>query len=491
MLGLTARPQLWITLALLAVVACVIGTAAWWLPPGALWVDTADGRALLSAFKAAAAVGLVLGLLLSVVLTRILVRPLGEIGDFASGLSSGDLDRRLRWRFGGPLGRIAADLDRMADELRRRIDEATAEKEQLQAVLGSMVEGVLVVNAAGRIVLGNPRLREMLGVWGEVAGRAPLEVIRHAGVDDALRAAATTSDVVAREIQLGGGEGRSIRLHAVAFPQSGPRLGTVAVFHDMTELRRLEAVRRDFVANVSHELKTPLTAIRGFAETLLSVDLPPEDARKYLGVILRHAERLGNLIDDLLDLSRIESRKLPMKPIEVDVGRTAAAVIGGMELQLRAKSLAVKLVDGDNPPAWADRRAVEQILTNLLDNAAKYSHPGGQIEVQIEPERDHIRIEVRDDGIGIPKEDLPRIFERFYRVEKARSRDLGGTGLGLAIVKHLVQSMGGEIYVESEVGRGSSFAILLPRADRVATSQGRRSFGGSGAGGDQPKRPVM
>ncbi|HKE10290.1 MAG TPA: methyl-accepting chemotaxis protein, partial [Myxococcota bacterium] len=136
MLGLTARPQLWITLALLAVVACVIGTAAWWLPPGALWVDTADGRALLSAFKAAAAVGLVLGLLLSVVLTRILVRPLGEIGDFASGLSSGDLDRRLRWRFGGPLGRIAADLDRMADELRRRIDEATAEKEQLQAVLG-------------------------------------------------------------------------------------------------------------------------------------------------------------------------------------------------------------------------------------------------------------------------------------------------------------------------------------------------------------------
>jgi two-component system phosphate regulon sensor histidine kinase PhoR len=461
--------------ALLGVVACVFGTVVSCLPPGTLTTDTPDGRAVLHALEFGATLGTALALLLSILLTRILVRPLNQIGDFASGLSAGDLDRRLRWRFGGTLGRIAADLDRMADELRRRIDEATAEKEQLQAVLGSMVEGVLVVNAAGRIVLGNPRLREMLGVWGEVAGRAPLEVIRHAGVDDALRAAATTSDVVAREIQLGGGEGRSIRLHAVAFPQSGPRLGTVAVFHDMTELRRLEAVRRDFVANVSHELKTPLTAIRGFAETLLSVDVPLEDARKYLGVILRHAERLGNLIDDLLDLSRIESRKLPMKPIEVEVGRVAAAVIGGMELELRAKSLTVKLVEGGTPPAWADRRAVEQILTNLLDNAAKYSSPGGHIEVQIEAEYDHVRIEVRDDGIGIPKEDLPRIFERFYRVEKARSRDLGGTGLGLAIVKHLVQAMGGEIYVESELGRGSCFSILLPRADRLPSNGGRRS----------------
>jgi two-component system phosphate regulon sensor histidine kinase PhoR len=453
----------------------MFGTAVLWLGPGTLFSDTPDGRMQLHALEVALLLGVGLALLFSVVLARILVRPLDEIGDFASGVAAGDLDRRLRWRFGGPLGRIAADLDRMADELRRRIDDATAEKEQLQAVLGSMVEGVLVVNAAGRIVLANPRLRDMLSVWGDVAGRAPLEVIRHAGVDDALRAAATTSDVVAREIQLGGGEGRSIRLHAVAFPQIGPRLGTVAVFHDMTELRRLEAVRRDFVANVSHELKTPLTAIRGFAETLLSVDVPLEDARKYLGVILRHAERLGNLIDDLLDLSRIESRKLPIKLIEVDVGRVAAAVIAGMELQLHAKSLSVKLVDGDTPPAWADRRAVEQILTNLLDNAAKYTHAGGHIEVQIEPEYDDIRVEVRDDGIGIPREDLPRVFERFYRVEKARSRDLGGTGLGLAIVKHLVQSMGGEIYVESELGRGSCFALLLPRADRPGATAGRRT----------------
>ena len=458
-----------IAVALVALVGATLLAVVALLPDGSLSPDTPEGQALRRALWLAAGVALAAALLASWLLGRLLLPPLDEIGRFATGVSSGDLDRRLRWRIGGPLGRIAAALDRMADELRHRIDQANAEKEQLQAVLGSMVEGVLVVNAAGRIALANPRLREMLGIWGEVAGRAPLEVIRHAGVDDALRDAATTREVVARELQLGPDDTRQVRLHAVAFPQSGPRLGTVAVFHDMTDLRRLEAVRRDFVANVSHELKTPLTAIRGFAETLVAVEVPQDDARKYLAVILRHAERLGNLIDDLLDLSRIESRKLPLKLAEVDVARLAAAVTADIEPQLRAKALAVKVVEGDVVAALADRRAVEQVLTNLLDNASKYTHSGGHIEVHVGSERDHVRVEVRDDGIGIPKEDLPRIFERFYRVDKARSRDLGGTGLGLAIVKHLVQAMGGEIYVESEVGRGSSFVFLLPRADRPAS----------------------
>lgn len=398
-------------------------------------------------------------------LTRRLVHPLRRIERFASEVAAGDLDRRLRWRPGGELGRIAESLDRMADELQRRIDEVTTEKEQLQAVLAGMVEGVLVVHAQGRIVLANPRLREMFAVWGEVAGRTPLEVIRHAGVDDALRDAAATIELVAREIQVGAGEGaRSILVHAAAYPPSGPRLGTVAVFHDVTELRRLESLRRDFVANVSHELKTPLTAIRGFAETLVSTDVSSADLEKYLSVILRHAERLSNLIEDLLELSRIESRKSPLRVGPVDVARVAAGIVAGMEPQLRARALEVKLVSNDAPLALADRGAVEQILTNLLDNAAKYTNPGGHVEVRVGAEGDEVRVEVQDDGMGIPKEDLPRIFERFYRVDKARSRDLGGTGLGLAIVKHLVQAMGGEIFVTSEPGRGSLFRFLLPRA---------------------------
>jgi two-component system phosphate regulon sensor histidine kinase PhoR len=289
-------------------------------------------------------------------------------------------------------------------------------------------------------------------------------------VDDALRAAVDTRELVVREVQIGAGEPRSIRVHAVGFPRSGPRLGTVAVFHDVTELRRLESMRRDFVANVSHELKTPLTAIRGFAETLVSSDVSPEEVGKYLSIILKHAERLGTLIDDLLDLSRIESRKVPLRSTAVDVGRVAAGVVSGMEPQLRARSLSVFVVEGAAPAAWADRRAVEQILTNLLDNAAKYTNPGGRIEVSVRAEGARVRVSVSDDGIGIPREDLPRVFERFYRVDKARSRDLGGTGLGLAIVKHLVQAMDGDITVQSELGKGTTFSFHLPAAELEAAA---------------------
>jgi len=413
------------------------------------------------------------GLVLATVLARVFLGPFDEIGRFAAAVASGDLDRRLRLRR-RPGQDIADALDAMVEAVRARIEEADSEKQQLRAVLGGMVEGVLVVNAAGRIVLANPRLRQMFAAWGEVEGRTPLEVIRHAGVDDALRAAAVTQQLVSVEIQVGGTEERTILVNAVAFPASGERLGTVAVFHDVSDVRRLETMRRDFVANVSHELKTPLTAVRGFAETLLSGGVPPQDVDKYLSVILKHAERLGNLIDDLLELSRIESRKVPLQRAVVDVGRVAAAVTSGMEPLLRSKSLTVKLVEESPGEALADRRAVEQVLTNLLDNAAKYTNAGGHIDVNVRASRDHVRVAVHDDGIGIPDEDLPRIFERFYRVEKARSRDLGGTGLGLSIVKHLVQAMDGDIFVESEVGHGSTFTFTLPRA-----------------GASQPKRPVM
>jgi len=409
--------------------------------------------------------GLAAGFALALALAQLLATPVEEIRRFAEALAAGDLSRRLRWR--RRPGREFADaLDAMAEAVSARIAEANSEKEQLLAVLAGMVEGVLVVGAAGKIVLANPRLRQMFSAWGEVEGRTPLEVIRNAGVDDALRSAAATQELVSVEVQAGGAEERTILVNAVAFPTTGPRLGTVAVFHDVSELRRLESLRSDFVANVSHELKTPLTAVRGFAETLLSGSVPPQDVEKYLGVILKHAERLGSLIDDLLELSRIESRKQPLQFTSVDVGRVAVGVTTGMEPLLRSKALSVKLVEQAEPPAEAraDRRAVEQVLTNLLDNAAKYTNAGGHIEVQVTAAGDRIAVEVRDDGIGIPERDLPRIFERFYRVEKARSRDLGGTGLGLSIVKHLVQAMDGEIFVQSELGRGTTFRFTLPKA---------------------------
>ena len=419
--------------------------------------------------------GLVAGIAAALSIAQLLAAPVDEIRSFARSLAAGDLGRRLRWRR-RPGQETAADLDAMAEAVADRIAAANAEKEQLQAVLAGMVEGVLVVGADGKIALANPRLRQMFSAWGEIEGRAPLEVIRNAGVDAALREAAEKRDLVSVEVPIGSAAERVVLVNAARFPASGPRLGTVAVFHDVSELRRLENLRRDFVANVSHELKTPLTAVRGFAETLLGGGLPSEDVQRYLGIIVKHAERLGNLIDDLLELSRIESRRSPLQRAVVDVVRVAAGVVAGMEPLLRAKALSVALPDPEAQPvnALADRRAVEQVLTNLLDNAAKYTNAGGRIELRVVSANGRVRTEVHDDGIGIPAEDLPRIFERFYRVDKARSRDLGGTGLGLAIVKHLVQSMDGEVFVESEVGRGSTFSFTLPAAPPGGISRNGR-----------------
>jgi two-component system phosphate regulon sensor histidine kinase PhoR len=243
-------------------------------------------------------------------------------------------------------------------------------------------------------------------------------------------------------------------------------MGTVAVFHDVTELRRLESVRRDFVANASHELQTPLTAIRGFAETLVANELSREEVRGQLGVILRNSERLENLIRDMRELSRVESRRVPLQPGEVDVSKLTRALLADMEPRLREHSLEASVSDRGVVAAWADRRAVDQVLSNLLDNALKYTDPGGRINVALEAQPDVVRVSVSDTGIGIPAEHRPRIFERFYRVDTTRSRALGGTGLGLSIVRHLVQAMDGEVYVESEPGQGSAFHFTLPRADR-------------------------
>jgi two-component system phosphate regulon sensor histidine kinase PhoR len=413
------------------------------------------------------ALGLAAALGLAWLLSTRVLRPVRELRDVVGSMAGGNLDQRLAWSSRDELGQIAEAINEMGDQLRRRLREVTAEKEQLQTVLAAMVEGVLVVDREGRVLLANPRLRELFDVWGDVTGRPHWELLRQPEVEAGLRRAAGGDEATVCELATGEPEERILQMHAVRFPASGPHRGTVAVFHDVTDLRRLERLRSDFVANVSHELKTPLTAIRGFAETLLGGELSAEQRVSYLRVILRHADRLGRLIEDILDLSRIEGRKLPVEPAAVDVARVAGTVLRDMTPQLASRSLAWECtVEGDTQ-AWADRRAVEQVLTNLLDNAAKYTEPGGRIAVRVVGREREVCVEVSDTGIGIPEADLPRVFERFYRVDKARSRDLGGTGLGLAIVKHLVQLLGGEVFVESEVGKGSRFSFTLPRSPRA------------------------
>jgi two-component system phosphate regulon sensor histidine kinase PhoR len=320
---------------------------------------------------------------------------------------------------------------------------------------------VLVVDAEERIVLANPRLRELLGTRGEIEGLRPLAAVRNAEVDDALRAALASPAPIHREIELSAPERRVLGVHAASFAIGRAR-GAVAVFHDMTDLRHLETVRRDFVANASHEIKTPLTAIRGFAETLLSSELPPRDAKGYLEIILRHSERLSRLVEDLLELSRLESGKVTLEPEELDLAALAAKLCRELEPRLRERGISVRIRAEGAPHAYADARAVEQILENLLDNALKYSDPGKEIEVCVTGQPPNVRVSVVDQGVGIREADRARIFERFYRVDRARTPELGGTGLGLAIVKHLVQASGGEVFVESLPGVGSTFAFTLP-----------------------------
>jgi two-component system phosphate regulon sensor histidine kinase PhoR len=307
-------------------------------------------------------------------------------------------------------------------------------------------------------------LRELLNLWGPIQDRPWFELIRDPRAERAMREAMDERKLVVCEFAEEDGEGRVLLLHVVGFPAEGPRAGTVAVFHDVTEMRRLDDVRRDFIANASHELKTPLTAISGFADTLLEGDLSDEEERRCVEIIARNAQRMTNLVEDLLTLSRIEGRKAKLETSEVDVHDLARVMLDDLAQRSKAKSIETSLHTSGDPRARADRRAVEQVLTNLLDNCLKYTGVGGEIDITIEAGEESLRVSVADTGPGIPEEDQSRIFERFYRVDTARSRALGGTGLGLSIVKHLVQSMGGEVTVESQQGKGACFAFTLPRS---------------------------
>jgi len=437
-----------------------------------LAVDLSDLEASVAQLRrelvAAGALALVVGLVLCFAFSWLALRPMREMRRVASAIAGGHLDDRLPFAVSHELSDVAQSIRRMAEQLRLRLEEATHEKEQLRAVLESMVEGVLAVDAKGVVLIANSRLRDFFATSGDPLGRPLLEAIRSAELDAILRRAADSDAIVSQEMKLERPSARTLRVHATRFA-SGARAhtGTVAVLHDVTELMHLEEVRRDFVANASHELQTPLAAIRGFAETLLSSgSLSEEDRRQYLEVIERNACRLSNIVRDLLELSTLESHKQRLDLVAVDVAKLAEDLVRDAGPRFAEHRLRVQVRAEGDVTAQADPRALEQVLTNLLDNAIKYTEPGGEIGVEITADARCVRVALRDSGIGIPQQDLGRVFERFYRVDKARSRALGGTGLGLSIVKHLVQGMGGEIRVESELGVGSSFVFSLPRAPR-------------------------
>ncbi len=408
--------------------------------------------------------GLLAALALSYGLSLLSLRPISELREVVSDIAEGRLERRLRWESRDERGEIAASINRLARQIRDGADDALREKLQLEAVLQSMVEGVIVIDRDGRVLLANRRAQEMLSVWGEFKGRSVPEVIRSSKVDQALREAATSEGIVVRELEIQTDKKRVLLMHASGFPDVNPRAGTVAVFHDVSELRRVDQVRRDFIANASHELRTPLTSVQGFAATLVSSKVSDEQKSQYLDAIVRNANRMSNLIDDLLVLSRIESGASGLEFSAVDLVDVVEGLVSDFGPRFQEASIEVKVHGSRIPLCRADRNALEQVLSNLLSNAARYSNPGSRIDIFLDPHDRQVEIRIEDTGIGIPSGDLERIFERFYRVDAARSRALGSTGLGLSIVKHLVRAMGGEILVDSELGKGSRFSFSLPVA---------------------------
>ncbi len=410
-----------------------------------------------------AVLGLLTALVLSSLAAELLSRPVRSLTASARAMR-GDLAVRTGMHRSDEIGELAGALDELANGLSASLKSLEHERDRLGAILEAMAEGVLVADTDGRIVLANRALREMFYVGRDVIGRAPVDAINDADLPDMISQATRERTAVSREVSITGLRPRRLNVYVSPVEDSGA--GVVAVFSDVTELRHLETVRRDFVANVSHELRTPIAAVRAAAETLLDGALEkPDEAHEFVSIVERHAERLHRIVEDLLELSRIEARQLAVTLTPLPVRETVERSVELFRLPAEKKRVTLRTDIADVPRVLADRSALEHIVSNLIDNAIKYAPEGATVAVSAR-RNDHggVVLVVRDNGHGIPAKHLPRIFERFYRVDTGRSRQLGGTGLGLAIVKHLVEAIGASIRVESDVGKGTAFFIDLDAA---------------------------
>ncbi|MBZ0169441.1 Sensor protein yycG [Candidatus Methylomirabilis lanthanidiphila] len=428
---------------------------------------------------------------LGFVFARQVTRPILEMTTVADRIAKGDFSRKMPAPSSDEIGQLGRALNLMAGRLEDRLAELEGERAKGAAILDSMVEGVVAVDGAIRILLINASACRLLSTSSDASvGRPFLEVIRNKELLDLLNRTLNEGTFAQQELQIFTLVQRVLQVHASPLKGRAQTVGAMLVLHDVTELRRLEAVRTEFVANVSHELRTPLTSIRGYLETLLEGGLEDrEHARPFLEVIHRHTERLGRLLDDLRDLSNIEFGKVPFHRQPTVLAEVVQHAMAIYEPQAARQDVALQVdLPHDLPHVLADRDRLTQILINLLDNGLKFTPKGGRVTVTAktvqgsrfkvqgsEPDTQNskpetqslsevIEIAVQDTGAGIPSQDLPRITERFYRVDRARSRELGGTGLGLAIVKHLVKAHGGELIIDSVLNRGTTVRFTLPIA---------------------------
>jgi two-component system phosphate regulon sensor histidine kinase PhoR len=418
-------------------------------------------------------IAFVIALILSVWLARSITQPLSNIAMAAQQLAKGDHAVRLRTGSRDEVGLLADTLNHMTDQLKSKIDELSEDRAQLLAMLTSMVEGVMVLDCRGRVLQVNPALERMFDVTRiEARGHPCSDVFRHPQLDTLVSTVLTKRISEEDEILLHP-NGRCLHIEAsVTACDRENEACAVLVFHDVTDLRRLENIRKDFVANVSHELRTPLTSIKGYIEALLDgAKDDPDISTKFLDIILKQSDRLNLILEDLLQLSKIESGQVLFKREPLHIRRVIERTLAMIKpLADKKGHRLVSFVEDDLPTVLGDEERLTQVMSNLLDNAVKYTPEKGTITVAVHPVSDNaeqpalvtaVELSVTDTGIGIPELDRPRVFERFYRVDKARSRELGGTGLGLAIVRHIVEGQGGRVWVEANTPTGSRFVVRI------------------------------
>jgi len=407
----------------------------------------------------------VIGLAISFWVSRTIGKPVRKMSDLARRMAGGDYEVRLRELPRDEHRELGESLNLLAGKIHGTINELTQEKVQLSAVLASMVEAVIACDKDGRVFVINPSFSRVFKVKPEdVKGRLFLEVLRQSQLEELIRSVLAGGEERSEEIQVWDPEPRVFEAHGYPLIKNEKCEGVLLVLHDITPLRKVDQVRRDFVANVSHELRTPLASIKGYAETLASGGMADKKNRKdFVGAIERQADRMSKIVDDLLELSSIESGQRAKKLETVDLEEVAKEVAGHLQPLARKNQVRIEVKPFKGiPQVMADRSQIKGVFINLIDNAIKFNNEKGDVAVFAEKSADTVKIFVEDSGMGIPPSDLPRIFERFYRVDKARSRELGGTGLGLSIVKHIVESHGGTVAVESKLNKGSTFSFTLP-----------------------------
>ncbi|OGL40121.1 MAG: hypothetical protein A2042_02710 [Candidatus Schekmanbacteria bacterium GWA2_38_11] len=406
-------------------------------------------------------------LVLSIVFSRTITSPLSQMMKVAKKISQGDLTQRIKIKTGDELQELGDIFNEMAEKLGIKLREINKEKSQVQAVLSSMVEGVIAIEENGNIILANPALEKMLRLEGPKSlGKPYIEIIRHHEIANLINDTFKNKEGRSEIVKLWQPDEKIMRLQSVFFKgEAGFPSGVVIVFHDITKMKKLERVRQDFVANVSHELKTPLTLIIGYIEAL--IDGAKDDSESltgFLNIIDSHAKRMNKLISDLLELAKIESVDYRVTKSRNSLRSLIESCLASYKEELNRKKLSFELkIEEESEWVFVDKSKIELAINNLIDNAIKYTPGNGKISIEAGSLKDYIEVRVVDTGIGIPSNEIDRIFERFYRADKARSRELGGTGLGLSIVKHIVEAHGGKVRVESELNKGSKFIFTLPK----------------------------